>query len=79
MDSDRVTPDLVLATATKLLGISKGEQEPDPKDSLQFQRFYGPAEYFAEHVAKDGGKVARNLLWKATNKGNLDFINSNSL
>ena len=41
VETDQVTPDLLLATSKKLLGISKREQEPDPKDSLAFQRFYG--------------------------------------
>ena len=73
-DTDRVTPELLLKTSEKLLRLSRREEDEDPKDSLQFQRFYGPAEYFAEHVLRDGGKVARTLLWKATNKGNLDFM-----
>lgn len=79
VETDRVTSDLLLATSSKLLGISKREQHADPKDSLEFQRFYGPAEYFAEHVLRDGGKLGRNLLWKATNRGNLDFMQSGAL
>ena len=79
VETDRVTADLLLATSSKLLGISKREQHADPKDSLEFQRFYGPAEYFAEHVLRDGGKLGRNLLWKATNRGNLDFMQSGAL
>ena len=79
VDTDRVTPDLLLASSNKLLGISQGKTEGDMKDSLQFQRVYGPVEYFAEHIQKDGGSVARQMLWKATNKGNLDFIGAGSL
>ena len=79
VETDHITPELLLATSSKLLGISRREQDPDPKDSLLFQRFYGPAEYFAEHVLRDGGKVARNLLWKATNKGKIDFVPSGAL
>ncbi len=79
VETDHITPELLMATSSKLLGISRREQDPDPKDSLLFQRFYGPAEYFAEHVLRDGGKVARNLLWKATNKGKIDFVPSGAL
>ena len=79
VESDVVTPDLLLATSKKLLNILQQKAEPDPKDSLEFQRFYGPAEYFAEHVLRDSNKVGRNLLWKATNKGNLDFMQPGSL
>lgn len=79
VDTDRVTPDLLMATSKKLLGISRGEQQGDAKDSLRYQKVYGPVEYFAQHIQRDGGSVARSLLWKATNKGNLDFIGSCSL
>ena len=79
VDTDRVTPDLLMATSKKLLGISRGQQQGDAKDSLRYQKVYGPVEYFAQHVQRDGGSVARSLLWKATNKGNLDFIGSGSL
>lgn len=79
VDTDKVTPQLLLASSNKLLSISRGQQEGDQKDALQFQKIYGPVEYFAQRIQKDGGSVARSMLWKATNKGNLDFIGSNSL
>ena len=79
VDTDRVTPDLLMAASKKLLGISRGQQQGDAKDSLRYQKVYGPVEYFAQHVQRDAGSVARSLLWKATNKGNLDFIGSGSL
>lgn len=79
VDTDRVTPDLLMAASKKLLGISRGQQQGDAKDSLRYQKVYGPVEYFAQHVQRDGGSVARSLLWKATNRGNLDFIGSGSL
>lgn len=79
VETDQVTPDLLLATSKRLLGISKREQEPDAKDSLAFQRFYGPEAMFSEHILRDNGKLGRNILWKATNKGNLDFMPVNAL
>lgn len=75
----RVSGELLLAASSKLLGINRGEQEPDAKDSLQFQRVYGPADYFAEHVLKDANRVGRDLLWKATNKAGLDFMPAGAL
>ena len=57
VESDVVTPDLLLATSKKLLNILQQKAEPDPKDSLEFQRFYGPAEYFAEHVLRDSNNL----------------------
>lgn len=79
VDTDHVTPELMLAASNKLLGISRGQQQGDQKDALQFQRIYGPVQYFAQRIQKDGGSVARSMLWKATNKGNVDFIGSGSL
>lgn len=79
VETDRVTPELMLATSSKLLGISRREVEPDPKDSLEFQRVYGPAEYFSEHILRDAGRLGRQLLWKATNRGNLDFMATGAL
>ena len=79
VDTDKVTPQLLLASSNKLLKISRGQQQGDQKDALQFQKIYGPVEYFAQRIQKDGGSVARSMLWKATNKGNLDFIGAGSL
>lgn len=74
VETTKVTPELLMAASRKLLGISRKEQEPDAKDSLLYQRFYGPAEYFSEHILRDSGQLGRGLLWKATNRGNVDFM-----
>lgn len=79
VDTDRVTPDLLLATSNKLLKINKREAEPDSKDSLQFQRIYSAPDFVAEHILRDAGRVGRQLLWKATNRGNVDFIPTGAL
>ena len=79
VDTDRVTPQLLVAASKKLLGISRGTQKGDAKDSMRYQKVFGPVQYFAQHIQRDGGSVARQMLWKATNKGNLDFISTNSL
>ena len=79
ISADRVTPDLLLATSSKLLKLNKGEAEPDSKDSLQYQRIYSAPDYIAEHVLKDADRLGRQLLWKATNRGNLDFMTSGAL
>lgn len=79
VDTDRVTPDLLLATSNKLLKINKREAEPDSKDSLQFQRIYSAPDFVAEHILRDAGRVGRQLLWKATNRGNVDFMPTGAL
>ena len=79
VDTDHITPELLLAASAKVLGVSQGTAKGDDRDSLEYQRVYGSSEYLPEHIQRDGGKVARNLLWKATNRGNIDFIGSGAL
>jgi hypothetical protein len=67
------------AASKKLLGISRGLDQEDNRDNLEYQRLYGPAEVFGERILWDGGKAARNLLWKATRKKSLDFMPSGAL
>ena len=79
IDTDHITPELLMAASKKVLAISQGKAQADDRDSLEYQRVYGSSEYLPEHIQKDGGKVARSILWKATNRGNLDFIGSGAL
>ena len=79
IESDHITPKLLMAAAAKVLAIARGEAQADDRDSLEYQRVYGSAEYLPEHIQKDGGKVARSILWKATNRGNLDFLSAGAL
>jgi len=76
---DHVTPQMILDSSAKVLRVSHGTDPEDNRDSLEFQRVYGPAELFAERVLRDGGQVGRQLLWKATRKGNLDWMPSGAL
>lgn len=74
-----VSPALFLDITKKILGISRGEVETDDRDSMEFQRLYGPHNYIAERIVKDPGNVIRNALWKVTNKGNLSGLSSGLL
>ena len=66
-----VSPDMLLQSTSKLLKMSRGEEDEDVRDSLEFQKVYGAKDYIADRIAKDPGYVARNALWKITNKGTL--------
>lgn len=70
----RLTPETLLEGATKVLRLSRGEAEEDFRDGLEFQKIDGPADYFAERIIRDGGGLARGLLWRASRKGSLDDI-----
>lgn len=76
---ERLDKDALLATTKKLLAISKGEQDIDDRDNLAFQTVHGPEDLFAERLEKDYGKFRRNLLFKASFKGNLSGLHPGSL
>ena len=71
--------DAVLDITKKLINVSQGKDSVDDRDALPYQRVLGPEDLFAERVARDSGGVRRNLLWKATGKGNLSRMPSSAL
>lgn len=76
---DRVNKDMILAATKKLLAISRGEADPDDRDSLAFQRLYGPEDLLAERIRRDHGNVRRNLFRKIARSGTLDDMPSGAL
>jgi DNA-directed RNA polymerase beta subunit len=71
--------DAILDITKKLISVSRGEGSVDDRDALSFQRVMGPEDLFAERVARDYGGARRNILWKATGKGNLKSTPSSAL
>lgn len=74
LDTDRLSKEAILATTKKLLAVSRGEQEIDDRDNLAFQTVHGPEDLFTERLAKDYGRMQRNLLFKSSFKGNLSSV-----
>ena len=66
-----VTPELILATTKKLLGVSQGTADVDDRDHLAFQTIMSPDDLFSERIAKDYGNLQKQLLYKAARAGNL--------
>ena len=75
---DKVGPASILATTRKLLRVSRGEEEPDDRDAMSYQKLMGPEDLFAERITKSKN-IARNLLWKATARRNIDHIPAGAL
>lgn len=69
----------ILRASQKLLNIQKGTEDVDDRDSLAFQTFHGPEDFFAERVRKDAGQAARQLLWKSTLRGHTNHIPAGAL
>lgn len=75
-DLSRVSANTLLRATQKVLNAQKGVEDVDDRDSLAFQKFYGPEDYFSERIEKDAGGALRTALFKATNKGNLQAFRS---
>jgi len=67
---DKVDLDTMLAATAKLLRVYRGEDVPDDRDALMFQRTLGPEDIFAERIRKGSGDV-RRMFWKAAVSGSL--------
>ena len=74
-----VDPDMMVAAASKLLRISRGEAESDNRDSLENQRFLMAPELIGERVRLDAGKVGQTLLWKISRSGDVNKIPAGAL
>lgn len=73
-----VSADVFLAATKKLIGINKGHESPDDRDSPVYQKVMSPEDLFPEKINL-ASNVLRKALWKATAKGNLDGVPGNAL
>lgn len=76
---NKVDKDLLLAASARLIGLARGESQADNRDSMENQRFFGPADYIAERIRLDAGGLARNLLWRVSRYGDTEKIPSSPL
>lgn len=60
--ADHVTKDVYLLSTAKLLRIQKGQEEPDDRDHLAFQKIIGPEDILAESINYDPGGWRRRVL-----------------
>jgi len=78
-DYGRVTGNTLLRASQKVLNAQKGIEDVDDRDALNFQKFYGPEDFFSERISKDAGGALRTALFKATNRGNLQSFRNGVL
>ena len=71
-DFGRISGRTLLRASQKILNAQKGLEEQDDRDSLAYQKFLGPEDFFSERIEKDAGGILRTALFKATNRGNLE-------
>lgn len=70
---------MMIDTTSKMLRVARGEQDPDDRDHLAYQRVMGPEDLMAERAGRDLGGVRRKLLWKFAKEGNLSKMPSGVL
>lgn len=75
----RMDKDAILATTRKLLAVSRGQQEPDDRDHLAYQQFYGPEDLFSERIRRDHGRQRAMLFRKISQAGSLDKMPAGAL
>lgn len=73
-----LTKDAIIDTTRKLLAVSKQQAEPDDRDHMAYQTLYGPEDLLPERITRDKAYL-RQLLWKASFKGNLESIQPGAL
>ena len=69
-----ISPDVLVNSSKRLLGVMRGEIDPDERDSIDFQTFLGPEDFIRENLEMDAAGAARKLLWKSSFSGSLDKI-----
>lgn len=75
----QLDPEAILESTKRLLAISRGESDGDSRDALPYQKIVFPDQLFAERLSRDYAGAQKQLLRKATYKGNLNFVPSSAL
>ena len=70
-DYSHISGPTLLRTSQKILNAQRGLEDQDDRDSLSYQKFLGPEDFFSERIEKDAGAALRTALFRTTNKGNL--------
>jgi DNA-directed RNA polymerase beta subunit len=69
-----MSPEVMVAATQKLVGINRGIDDPDDRDSLANQELMSPEDFFAERITKDSGGIIRNILFASTYKNKLTKV-----
>lgn len=78
-DAKGVTPEVLLRTTSKMLGVSRGEEQPDDRDSPRFSHIYSIEDLVRERIDKDAGRLTQNLLRRVRRSRNLQPIHRGAL
>lgn len=74
---ENVNGDTLLATSKKLLGVMRGDQKPDERDSLIFKDLYTVDDLLNQFFLKRGKELKKNLGYRIDSKSQVrDVINT---
>jgi DNA-directed RNA polymerase subunit beta' len=71
---DRVTPDALLLTSSKLLRVLRGDEPEDERDSLVFKDLYTVDDLVQKHIEKRAPNIQKNLLARTDHKQSIREI-----
>lgn len=74
IETDHLTPEVILRSTAKTLEMSRGLSQGDDRDSLAFQTVHGVEDLMAERFRLDSGHHQKNSLRKALWRGNLKAL-----
>jgi DNA-directed RNA polymerase subunit beta' len=76
---DKVSAETLFATSKKVLGVLRGDEKPDERDSLVFKSLFTPPDLLAAYMDKQRNGIVANLTSRTDNKEKIrDIISSNT-
>ena len=78
LDRDHIDADVLMRATSKLMRVSRQEEDPDERDAIPFQTVHGPEDIIAERLTKSRGTLQK-ALWKMSREGKLGSYVSNAL
>lgn len=76
---DKVTGDALLSSANKLLGISRGEQEVDNRDSLRFKELWSIEDHLPERIQNSSKRIRFKMMNNLDRKDQVRQIVTNDV
>jgi DNA-directed RNA polymerase subunit beta' len=58
---DRVSPEAVLRTSSRLLGVSRGTEEPDDRDSIMFKELRSTEDFVKDRIRDQARLITRKV------------------
>lgn len=78
-DAAGITPEVLLRTTGKMLGVSRGDEDADDRDSPQFSHVFSIEDMIKERIDKDAGRLTQQLLRKVRRTRNLQPVRRGAL